>query len=1098
MSNTVHSLTADGNARIQVGNNIYATENRCLADLRITDPRLDKKRIEQTKGGMLANVHRCMLANDDFQRWRHDRQSRLMWIRGDAGKGKTMLLCGIIDELSQSTDRHLVSYFFCQGTDARLNNAVAVLRGLLYMLVRQQPCLVSHVRKRYDVAGKQLFEDVNAWTALCEIFDDMLHDVNLLPTFLIVDALDECESQGPQLLDWIVSNNTTSAPVKWIVASRNSPDIQEQLLLAGNVTLLSLELNATFVNAAVELYIRDKVRLLALKKGYDEALNTAVQRYLMANASGTFLWVALVCQNLERARTSSTLKLLVSSPPGLDSLYASMMQQVLNTPDTEDKNMCMRILAVAATVYRPVTLEELKALVGLDNVESLKDIVWLCGSFLAIREQTIYLVHQSVKDFFSKNASAFIFPCGTSAVHWKLFCTSLQIMESLRRDVYGLGNPGVSIEDVGQPEPDPLAPARYSCLYWVDHLDDAMVDEIVTSDRDLERDDRVYDFLSNKYLYWLEALSLIRGMPQGMVAMTKLQTLLETSNRPRVVDLVRDASRFTMSFGWAIGNAPLQAYASALVFCPRSSITRKMFARETPDWVVANPTTAIAESWRSACMATFEGHHDIVNSLAFFADGQRLLSASSDGTIKMWDPTTSYCLATLQGSGGWVNSVAVSPGGQLLAGAQYDGIVKIWDAAKSHTCLVALEGHDDSVTSVAFSPDGQRLASASDDKTIRIWDITNSHKCLGVLRGHGHWVRSVAFSPDGLRLASASSDKTVRIWDATMGYCLTTLHGHGDAVLAVAFSPNNQRLASASSCMTVKIWDATTGDCLATLDHDCAVSSVAFSPDGQRLASASGLGIKVWDATTGLCLKTLRGHGASVRSVAFSPEGRRIASASDDRTVKIWDPTVNHSPAAQDGHVAAVSDVILSPDRTRAVSASNDGVIKIWDTATGQCLTLEGHGGWISSMALSPDMQRLASASWDRDVKVWDAKTGRHLMTIDADCRIFSLRFDETGTRLLTDAGTLDLGQSRPSLQSGEPESPRPPEPAPSLSLLAYQYQGYHFSADRAWIKFKGQNLLWLPSEYRAHMSVVGGSTAVLTYGWGRILILRFPREAPT
>jgi hypothetical protein len=149
----------------------------CVRDIRYTDPRHDKKRIEDTKGGLLAASYRWVLDNTTFQQWRQDPHSRLLWVKGDPGKGKTMLLCGIINELHSSLPKNaLLSYFFCQATDSRINNATAVLRGLLYMLVSQQPSLVSHIRKRHDHAGKALFEDANAWVALTEIFADVLQD----------------------------------------------------------------------------------------------------------------------------------------------------------------------------------------------------------------------------------------------------------------------------------------------------------------------------------------------------------------------------------------------------------------------------------------------------------------------------------------------------------------------------------------------------------------------------------------------------------------------------------------------------------------------------------------------------------------------------------------------------------------------------------------------------------------------------------------------------------------------------------------------------------------------------------------------------------
>ena len=147
-----------------------SADNTCLADLRLTDPRDDRKRIEETKGGLLKDSYRWILENAVFQRWRNDPQSQLLWINADPGKGKTMLLCGIIDELQQSiATTGLLSYFFCQASDSRINNANAALRGLMYMLVCQQPSLISHVRKKYDHAGKALFEDANAWIALSDL-----------------------------------------------------------------------------------------------------------------------------------------------------------------------------------------------------------------------------------------------------------------------------------------------------------------------------------------------------------------------------------------------------------------------------------------------------------------------------------------------------------------------------------------------------------------------------------------------------------------------------------------------------------------------------------------------------------------------------------------------------------------------------------------------------------------------------------------------------------------------------------------------------------------------------------------------------------------
>jgi hypothetical protein len=203
-------------------------DRECVKDLHTTDPWLDKQRIEKTKGGLLNDSYLWILDSPDFRLWRHDEASRLLWIRGDPGKGKTMLLCGIIDELHtlQDAAATMLSFFFCQAADARINNAISVLRGLIYLLVKQRPALVSHIREKYDDTGKPLFDGLNAWTALSDILINILSDLAIGTTYLIIDALDECIGDLPQLLDLIV-RTAVSARVKWIVSSRNWPEIEE-------------------------------------------------------------------------------------------------------------------------------------------------------------------------------------------------------------------------------------------------------------------------------------------------------------------------------------------------------------------------------------------------------------------------------------------------------------------------------------------------------------------------------------------------------------------------------------------------------------------------------------------------------------------------------------------------------------------------------------------------------------------------------------------------------------------------------------------------------------------------------------------------------
>ncbi|KAK4232875.1 NACHT domain-containing protein [Achaetomium macrosporum] len=516
-------------------NQMSEKDQQCLRDLRLTDPRDDKIRIEQTKGGLLPDSYHWILDNSGFQRWRDRPESSLLWIKGDPGKGKTMLLCGIVDELERgivaSGQNHNLAYFFCQATDSRINNAIAVLRGLIHLLVRQQPSLLSHLRKKYDDAGKSLFEDTNAWVALSDTFGKMLESPDLKTTYLIIDALDECVADLPKLLDFIV--HVSSDRVKWLLSSRNEPDIERKLRCDERRARLSLELkrNAEQVSRAVDAFIDDKLSKLELLQD-DTVLKNRVRDILHKKANGTFLWVALVVQELNKEEVESwhILQIVEELPPDLDGMYDRMLNDIKRRE--RDSEFCRRILSTATVAYRPLHLAEIGGLSGLPeqvlkSMENVRRVVAKCGSFLTIRDDQLYLIHQSARDYLSERASTLLFPCGVAMTHHDIFIRSLHLMSNkLRRDMYSLGAPGCPIKNVRVPDPDPLAAVRYSCLYWVDHLYHSVSDTSTHRD-DLLQDDRVvHTFLKTKYLYWLEALSLLRAMSEGVIAIRQLEGLL--------------------------------------------------------------------------------------------------------------------------------------------------------------------------------------------------------------------------------------------------------------------------------------------------------------------------------------------------------------------------------------------------------------------------------------------------------------------------------------------------------------------------------------------------------------------------------------------
>jgi len=170
---------------IIVNMRVSESQDQIMQKLCVTDMGAEIESLQKRKDHLFADSYKWLLDNPAYQEftdWAHGNAKRLLWIKGDAGTGKTMLLIGIIGEIKAQLETHFdkshLSYFFCQGTDDRLNTATAVLRGLIWMLLRQEKTLIRHLNVFKDL-GPTLFEGRVAFYNLKKVFESMLEDRTL-------------------------------------------------------------------------------------------------------------------------------------------------------------------------------------------------------------------------------------------------------------------------------------------------------------------------------------------------------------------------------------------------------------------------------------------------------------------------------------------------------------------------------------------------------------------------------------------------------------------------------------------------------------------------------------------------------------------------------------------------------------------------------------------------------------------------------------------------------------------------------------------------------------------------------------------------------
>ena len=405
--------------------------------------------------------------------------------------------------------------------------------------------------------------------------------------------------------------------------------------------------------------------------------------------------------------------------------------------------------------------------------------------------------------------------------------------------------------------------------------------------------------------------------------------------------------------------------------------------------------------------------------VAVSADGQRAVSGDDDGTVRVWNLATGQALHTFGSTDMWnqltyrdtvffgvvdgPRPVAVSADGQRAVSGSTDGTVRVWDLTAGqelHSC-----GHRRWVTAVAISADGQRAVSGG-EQTVRVWDLATGEELHTLTAGR---VTAIAVSADGQRAVSGRENGTVQMWDLATGEELHTLTGHHGKVGQVAVSADGQRAVSGSDDGTVRIWDLTSGQAVHTLTgHHGFVTAVAISADGQRAVSGDGRRVQVWDLTTGKLVASGRHFYATLFGtgphVSISADGQRVVYVGG-RRVRVLDLATGKEVRTLTGHHGWVTAVAISADGQRAVSGSDDGTVRAWDLTSGQAVhTLTGHHGWVKAVAISADGRLAVSGGDDGTVRVWDLATGFERARFASGSTITCLAGTPPGTRVI--AGT--------------------------------------------------------------------------------------------
>ncbi|EUC63658.1 vegetative incompatibility protein HET-E-1 [Rhizoctonia solani AG-3 Rhs1AP] len=796
----------------------------------------------------------------DSMTWADDPNgAKIYWMNGMAGTGKTTIAYSLCERLEASGQ--LAASFFCTRASRECSEAKQIVPTIAYQLARRsapfRDALCGILDKDPDVGALNTASQFDSLLAkpLLESAESMARNL-----VIVVDALDECnDPHAVRIVLDILFRHAANLPVKFFVTSRPEPAIRNSMMAGiaesnrSRSILYLHEIEKSLVQADIELYLKDELNHML-------PVHCTNIEDLAEQAGNLFIYAATAVRYIQAAGKAFSSKRLGTildvtntsrkSLSSIDALYSAILTAAIhdNELEPEEQEIIRVVLWTAICAHEPVLVKTLAALSGFDETDLAISALQPLRSVLHVSEHNNFVttLHASFPDFMFSQERSQEFFCDRSSHDHFLARRCLEVMKAqLQFNICKLEssfNLDDEIPDLKERITTYISQELfYACRFWVDHLNQVPHSELLL--------EMVYEFLSQRLLFWMEVLNLNKCMVVGAVASTKVNTWLRTSQGSSdLINLAYDAQTFVGNYAaHQVSTSTPHIYLSALPFSSPTSQIRLIYQPRFKG--LTRATGTLMDQIDQASLAVWESDHPI-RSASFSADRKYIAIGDDSGRISVRHPHNGECLITFRAHRKVISSVSFSSDATLIASSSYDYTVCIWNVSNGLLASGPFKGHNDRVTSAMFSPDNMHIASGSEDCTIRIWTIAGTSECRIRLTGHTSSVKSVMFSPNGLQIVSGSRDRTVRIWDTLNGALLHNLRGHTASITCVRFSPCGAFIVSASNDRTIRVWDTHNG-----------------APIGDPL----------------------KGHSDSITSIAISPGGERIVSGSLDNTVRVWD-----------------------------------------------------------------------------------------------------------------------------------------------------------------------------------------------------------------
>ncbi|KAL3077586.1 hypothetical protein niasHT_033696 [Heterodera trifolii] len=401
-------------------------------------------------------------------------------------------------------------------------------------------------------------------------------------------------------------------------------------------------------------------------------------------------------------------------------------------------------------------------------------------------------------------------------------------------------------------------------------------------------------------------------------------------------------------------------------------------------------------------------HRGFVNALQFDPTTRSLFSAGSDSVIRQWDTSapsgSAAFLRSLEHHCDWVNDIVLCSDGTRLISASSDTTVKVWHTRRNGACLSTLKTHKDCVRCLAYARwPTELVASAGLDKCIYLWDVntltkvtaTNNTVTTSSLRGTKNSIYSLAMNECGTVIIAGSTENLLRVWDPRTCQKVAKLRGHNENIRAISVNRDGTLCLSGSSDGTVKLWSIGQQRSIGTIR--CHSDSVwALQTDSVFATVFSGgrdhrvFRTPLRNLNDSELLFT---EGKPVQKLLMvdTDQPKHLWTATWDSSIRRWPIDGKGTERTEEGPRVREADMTLQGapsirkyavlnDKRQIVTRDSDGNVELWDVM--QC-------GRVSTFPMGTNMEEVIK---DNVRKVWIPSW----FGVDAKCGVLEITLDES------------------------------------------------------------------------------------------------------